>query len=216
MKDFDYSVVPHYKTYGFIKVVFKPLFKLLYKLNYKGLENIPKDGRRYIVAVNHTCAFDPVFAAIPKEMPPLHFMAKVELFKNPIAGWFIQHMYCFPVHRGKGDTTAVEYGEKILREGHVMAVCPEGTRIKDKNGVPQRAKAGVAVIAKATDAQVLPVAICCKSKIKVGSRVTVSIGKPITQSEMAFDKEDFGPKDIRSAANLVMDRITDLWKEEVQ
>ena len=66
MKDFDYSVVPHYKTYGFIKVVFKPLFKLLYKLNYKGLENIPKDGRRYIVAVNHTCAFDPVFAAIPK------------------------------------------------------------------------------------------------------------------------------------------------------
>ena len=97
-----------------------------------------------------------------------------------------------------------------------MAICPEGTRVKDKNGVPQRAKAGVAVIAKATNSQVLPVAICCKNKIKIGERVTVSIGKPITQEEMCFDKDDFGPKDIRNAANLVMDRITELWEAEVK
>ncbi|MGN0532172.1 MAG: lysophospholipid acyltransferase family protein [Eubacterium sp.] len=216
MREFDYSTVPHYRMYGFIRVVFSPLVKLLFKLKYKGNENIPQDDTRYIVAINHTCAFDPIFAALPKEMPPLHFMAKVELFSNPIVGWFITHMYGFPVKRGKGDTTAVEYGEKILEEGHVMAICPEGTRIKDKDGVPQRAKAGVAVIAKATNSQVLPVAICCKNKIKVGERVTVSIGKPITQEEMCFDKEDFGPKDIRNAANLVMDRITELWEAEVK
>lgn len=216
MREFDYSTVPHYRMYGFIRVVFSPLVKLLFKLKYKGNENIPQDDTRYIVAINHTCAFDPIFAALPKEMPPLHFMAKVELFSNPIVGWFITHMYGFPVKRGKGDTTAVEYGEKILEEGHVMAICPEGTRVKDKNGVPQRAKAGVAVIAKATDSQVLPVAICCKNKIKIGERVTVSIGKPITQEEMCFDKDDFGPKDIRNAANLVMDRITELWEAEVK
>ena len=216
MREFDYSAVPHYRMYGFIRVVFSPLVKLLFKLKYKGNENIPQDDTRYIVAINHTCAFDPIFAALPKEMPPLHFMAKVELFSNPIVGWFITHMYGFPVKRGKGDTTAVEYGEKILEEGHVMAICPEGTRVKDKNGVPQRAKAGVAVIAKATNSQVLPVAICCKNKIKIGERVTVSIGKPITQEEMCFDKDDFGPKDIRNAANLVMDRITELWEAEVK
>lgn len=216
MREFDYSTVPHYRLYGFIRVVFSPLVKLLFKLKYKGNENIPQDDTRYIVAINHTCAFDPIFAALPKEMPPLHFMAKVELFSNPIVGWFITHMYGFPVKRGKGDTTAVEYGEKILEEGHVMAICPEGTRVKDKNGVPQRAKAGVAVIAKATNSQVLPVAICCKNKIKIGERVTVSIGKPITQEEMRFDKDDFGPKDIRNAANLVMDRITELWEAEVK
>lgn len=216
MREFDYSTVPHYRMYGFIRVVFSPLVKLLFKLKYKGNENIPQDDTRYIVAINHTCAFDPIFAALPKEMPPLHFMAKVELFSNPIVGWFITHMYGFPVKRGKGDTTAVEYGEKILEEGHVMAICPEGTRVKDKDGVPQRAKAGVAVIAKATNSQVLPVAICCKNKIKIGERVTVSIGKPITQEEMCFGKDDFGPKDIRNAANLVMDRITELWEAEVK
>lgn len=215
MKEFDYSQVKHYKLYNFIKTIFRPLVKLVYKMQFKGLENIPSDGTRYIVAINHTCALDPVFAACPKQVPPLHFMAKVELFKNPIAGWFMTHMYGFPVKRGKGDNSAIEYGEKIINEGHVMAICPEGKRIKDKNGVPQRAKAGVAVIAKATNASVLPVAICCDGPIKAGKHVTISYGKLITPEDMQFDKENFGPRDIRNAANLVMDNITALWEAEI-
>ncbi len=215
MKEFDYSQVKHYKLYNFIKTIFRPLVKFVFKMQFKGLENIPSEGTRYIVAINHTCALDPVFAACPKQLPPLHFMAKVELFKNPIVGWFMTHMYGFPVKRGKGDSSAIEYGEKIINEGHVMAICPEGKRIKDKNGVPQRAKAGVAVIAKATNASVLPVAICCDGPIKAGKHVTISYGKLITPEDMRFDKEDFGPHDIRNAANLVMDNITALWEAEI-
>ena len=215
MKEFDYSQVKHYKLYNFIKKIFRPLVKFVFKMQFKGLENIPSEGTRYIVAINHTCALDPVFAACPKQLPPLHFMAKVELFKNPIVGWFMTHMYGFPVKRGKGDNSAIEYGEKIINEGHVMAICPEGKRIKDKNGVPQRAKSGVAVIAKATNASVLPVAICCDGPIKAGKHVTISYGKLITPEDMRFDKEDFGPHDIRNAANLVMDNITALWEAEI-
>lgn len=215
MKEFDYSQVKHYKLYNFIKTIFRPLVKFVFKMQFKGLENIPSEGTRYIVAINHTCALDPVFVACPKQLPPLHFMAKVELFKNPIVGWFMTHMYGFPVKRGKGDNSAIEYGEKIINEGHVMAICPEGKRIKDKNGVPQRAKSGVAVIAKATNASVLPVAICCDGPIKAGKHVTISYGKLITPEDMRFDKEDFGPHDIRNAANLVMDNITALWEAEI-
>ncbi|MGN0457603.1 MAG: lysophospholipid acyltransferase family protein [Eubacterium sp.] len=216
MKEFDYTQVKHYKMYNFIKVVFRPLIKLLYNIKFKGLENLPPEGTRYIVAINHTCAFDPVFVACPKQVPPLHFMAKAELFKNPLSAWFITHMYGFPVKRGKGDNSAIEYGEKIINEGHVMAICPEGKRIKDKDGVPQKAKAGVAIIAKATNAAVLPVAICCKGKIKAGRQVTVSYGKLITPEEMNFDKEDFGRRDVSNAACMVMDRITELWEAEVR
>ena len=116
MKEFDYTQVKHYKTYGFIKTVFRPLVKLVYKMRFKGLENIPKGRTNYIVAINHTCAVDPVFVALPKEVPPLHFMAKVELFKNPIAAWFMTRMYAFPVRRGKGDTSAIDYGVKIIAD----------------------------------------------------------------------------------------------------
>ncbi len=215
MKEFDYSVVKHYRFYGFVKKVFGPFFKMLYKLRFKGLENVPKDtSQRYIVAINHTCAFDPVFVAIPKNVPPLHFMAKVELFKNPVVGWVIEHLYGFPVKRGKGDTSAIEYGEKIIREGHVMAICPEGKRVKDKDGVPQKAKSGVAIIAKATGASVLPVAICCNGKIKAGKRVTVSYGKILSLSDLGLDKEKTEVGDIKRAANMVMDSILELWESE--
>lgn len=214
MKEFDYSQVKHYKLYNFIKVIFRPLVKLVYHTKFKGLENVPTDRNNYIVAINHTCAVDPIFVACPKQVPPLHFMAKVELFKNPFAAWFITHMYGFPVKRGKGDTSAIDYGIKIIEEGHVMAICPEGKRIKDKNGVPQKAKAGVAVIAKATGADVLPVAICCNGKIKPGSHVTVSYGKLIKNSELGLDKEEVGPHDIKNAANMVMAKITELWEAE--
>ncbi len=214
MKEFDYSQVKHYKLYNFIKVIFRPLVKIVYHTKFKGLENVPTDRNNYIVAINHTCAVDPIFVACPKQVPPLHFMAKVELFKNPFAAWFVTHMYGFPVKRGKGDTSAIDYGIKIIEEGHVMAICPEGKRIKDKNGVPQKAKAGVAVIAKATGADVLPVAICCNGKIKPGSHVTVSYGKLIKNSELGLDKEEVGPHDIKDAANMVMAKITELWEAE--
>lgn len=216
MKEFDYSTVRDYKLYNFIKSVFKPLIKLVYRTEYKGLENIPPKGTKYILAINHTCALDPVIVAAPKQVPTLHFMGKAELFKNPFAAWFLTHMQSFPVRRGKGDTTAIEYGEKIIEEGHVMAICPEGKRIKDKDGKPQKAKAGVAIIAKATNASVLPVAICCDGPIKAGKKVTVSYGKLITPEEMNFDKEDFGRSDISNAAGMVMDRITELWEAETK
>ena len=214
MKDFDYSKVKHYRFYSAIKRIFAPLVKGVYHMKFKGCENIPDESTRFIVAINHTCALDPVFVAIPKNMPELHFMAKIELFKNPVVAWVITHLYGFPVKRGAGDTSAIDYGEKIINEGHVMAICPEGKRIKDKNGVPQRAKSGVAIIAKATNASILPVAIYCKNKIKPGQKVTVSYGKLLTPEELGFNKEDFGKEDIRNAADMVMERITALREAE--
>ena len=92
--------------------------------------------------------------------------------------------------------------------------CPEGRRIKDKNGVPQRAKAGVAVIAKATGADILPVAIYCDGKIKAGKQVTVSYGKLIKNSELGLNGDDVLPSEIKEAANMVMGRITELWEAE--
>ena len=66
-----------------------------------------------------------------------------------------------------------------------MAICPEGKRIKDKDGVLQKAKAGVAIIAKATGVDILPVAICCDGKIKAGKQVTtLPLGKLIKNSDL--------------------------------
>ena len=214
MKEFDYSKVPHYKFYRFAMNVFGPGFKKLYHMEYKGLENVPKDNKKYIVAINHTCALDPVFVALAPGIPALHFMAKTELFENPVVAWVITHLYGFPVKRGQGDTTAVDYAKKIVAEDHVLAICPEGKRIKDKNGVPQKAKAGVALIARDSGAAILPVAICCKNKIVRGEHFSVCFGKPITVEELGID-ENSSREEISRAANVVMERITEMRESEL-
>ena len=76
------------------------------------------------------------------------------------------------------------------------------------------AKAGVAVIAKATNAAVLPAAIYCDGPIKFGKKVTIRYGKLITVEELGLNKEETAPSDIKNAANLVMDNILSLWEAE--
>lgn len=211
MNEFDYNTIPHYKFYTFVKRFLGPAVRVLYKVKYKGIENIPKHGS-YIVAINHTSFVDPILVAIPKEIQQLHFMAKAELFENPVMAWIVTHVYGFPVRRGKGDTSAIDYGIKILESGDVMAICPEGKRIKGKDGVPQKAKAGVAVIAKATGADILPVAIYSNGPIKPFKGVTVSYGKLIKNE--ALHIVDGTPTEIKGAANFVMGEIIKLWEAE--
>lgn len=215
MASFDYSEVKHYKMYGFIKALFSPLAKAMFKMKFKNPENIPYESEKYILAINHTSAFDPILVALPKSMPPLHFMGKKELFKNPVVAWFLIHMYCFPVDRGNSDKQSMQFAEKIINEGNILAICPEGTRIKDKNGVPQQAKPGIAIFAKNTGASILPAAICCKNKIKFGEQVTVKYGELLSPAELGLDKEECSREEIAAAANRVMEEITKLRNEEL-
>lgn len=129
MVSFDYSVVKHYKFYGFVKKVFGPIFRAVYKLEFRGLENVPQDKNvRYIVAVNHTCALDPVFASMPKNMPPLHFMAKVELFKNPIVGWVVKHPLRLPRKKRKGRHLRYRLRRKNNQRGPCYGNMPRGQK----------------------------------------------------------------------------------------
>ncbi len=214
MQDFDFSQVHHYKFYGFIKNSLGWVIKVVYRIRLKGVENVPSEDSRYIVAINHTCALDPVFAAYSRKVPPMHFMAKAELYEKPAVAWIITHMYGFPVMRGKGDNTSIAYGQKIVEEGHVMALCPEGRRVKDKGGVPQEPRPGVAIIAHNAHADVLPAAICCDGPIRPFKKVTVVYGKLLTNAELGLDKEEVSREEISAAAQMVMDRITELWESE--
>lgn len=212
MKEFDYSQVKDYKFYDFAKNGFGWLIKAIFRMKFKGTENIPEKGG-YILAVNHVSLVDPFFVALPKRMHKLHFMAKAELFSNSVMSWLVTHLNGFPVRRGKGDTAAIDYGIKVLEEGHVMAICPEGKRIKDMGGVPQKPKAGVAAIAKATGADILPVAIYSDGNIKPFKRVTVVYGELIKNESLGMSEEST-PREIKNAAMMIMSKITELWEKE--
>lgn len=121
-------------------------------LRVSGLEHLPEPP--FIVAANHISLFDPpvLGAVIPYEGA---FMAKVELFRNPILGNLIRSLNAFPVKRGLPDREAIDRALETLRAGRALMLFPEGTR--DKSGGPIRAaKLGVGLFAVSTGLPVVP------------------------------------------------------------
>lgn len=159
--------------YSVVKTIVGFALLFVFRIRRRGAENVPKEGG-VILAFNHRSNWDPVIAALAAKRH-LCFMAKEELFKNPVFGGLIKKFGAFPVRRGKNDIGAIKTAMKILGGGNVMLMFPEGHRIKDGRIV--KAKPGVALIAQMAKVPVVPV--CISGNYSWMSKVTVSFGEPI-------------------------------------
>lgn len=188
-----------------------PLFRFLFPYTIRGIENIPKQdsGIPVMLCSNHISNIDPVFLLMVQKRP-IYYMAKAELFPNKLAVWFFKKEFgAFPVNRGKGDTTAIETAQSIVRSGKMLGIFPEGTRSKD--GKMLRPKSGAALIASRTGAYILPVAIFNKRhKVRVFHRTTIVIGKLMSPAELHLDDSEH--PDIRFASRHIMERISELME----
>ncbi|MDD3839252.1 MAG: lysophospholipid acyltransferase family protein [Clostridia bacterium] len=159
--------------YKFAKIIVSVILKLMYNIEVQGLDNIPKKGP-CIVFSNHISYLDPLVIGITLERQ-IFFMAKKELYKNPIMRFILNHLGAFPVSRGKGDIGAIKNSLKVLRRGDIFGIFPEGTRSKNKN--LKKLEPGIALIALRSKAPLIPIYI--KTDYKLFSKVSVNIGKPI-------------------------------------
>ncbi|MDO8949717.1 MAG: lysophospholipid acyltransferase family protein [Actinomycetota bacterium] len=158
-----------------------PLFMAAFRVRLIGRENIPTSGGA-ILAGNHVSYMDPVllWEFAPR---PTHFMAKSELFRG-FPGWVLNNAYAFPVVRGSADRTAIATATKLLEDGELVGIFPEGTRSSD--GSPGEAHGGVSFIAMRAGVPVIPVAFIGTDKVLPRgqkfihpARVTIKFGAPI-------------------------------------
>ncbi|MBR2957492.1 MAG: 1-acyl-sn-glycerol-3-phosphate acyltransferase [Clostridia bacterium] len=206
---FDYSVVKDRKYYDIVKGPCKFLLKLGLRIKCEGVENIPKEGA-FILASNHIHFVDPavLLANFPR---PIHFMAKVEAFKYKITAWLLTQLNTFPVSRGRSDKASIDYAVKLIENGCVMGIFPEGTRSKDLK--PHKAKAGVALIARQTKADILPCSIYCEKKGGLFRKITVRYGELIKYEELGLTEES-STRELREATDKIMGEIVELWEEK--
>ena len=84
-----------------------PLLHILWRIEVVGKENIPR-GRAHVIASNHLSDLDPVYILEAVfSWKRYTILAKQELFKNPLIGWFLSCMGAVPIDRGKGDMDTV-------------------------------------------------------------------------------------------------------------
>ena len=205
-----------------MKRVVAPLLKVIFRPKVEGLDNLPATGP-VILASNHLAFIDSF--VIPLVVPRrVNFLAKAEYFhgkgiKGALSRWFFHSMGHIPVERGNGRAArmSLDIAEDVLAKQGVFAIYPEGTRSLD--GRLYRGKVGVARIALATGAPVVPVALMGTNTVQPSGKgiprirpVTVRFGKPLHFSRYEGMKESTAIH--RAVTDEIMYAILELSGQE--
>lgn len=153
--------------------------------------SFPRTGA-VLVAANHCSNADPVLTGgflNTRLGRPMNWMGKREVFDWPFISWLARHGGVHPVDRGAADVEAFRTASRILSEGNILAVFPEGTRSPD--GRLQPAKDGVTVLALRSNAWIVPIGIANSDLLwprgtkmpQHTPRVIVRIGTPFRLAE---------------------------------
>jgi 1-acyl-sn-glycerol-3-phosphate acyltransferase len=204
----------------FTVIVFRPLLHILVRNKWEGQENIPKSGP-VIIAPNHMSyadwGTDSLFFYESGRYPT--FLIKASAFKVPFIGKMLYGAGQIPVNRGAADAAqALKKAEQALKEGEAVIIYPEGTATRDPALWPMVAKTGVARVALATGAPVIPVARWGtqdvlpygSKKPKLWPRQTVRTvaGKPVDLSE--WTGKQTSARALRAATDAIMADVTGL------
>ena len=198
------------RFYRFAKVVCNVVCKLWFKLEYYGMENLPTD-RGYILVGNHQSYWDPVMMGL-KLNTTLTFMANEKLFHKPVLAPIIRGLGAFPVNLKKPDMTAIRTAKKVVKEGKVLALFPEGTRSHD--GKLLKFKGGVIYIASVTGEDVVPVCITYGNGGKFRSRILIRYGQVIPNQEVLEGKKK-ATESMRQAAVKLQSVVQQLQDENL-
>jgi 1-acyl-sn-glycerol-3-phosphate acyltransferase len=204
----------------FTVMLFRPVISLLVRNKWEGQENIPRKGP-VILAPNHMSYLDwgtdAVFFYGAGRYPT--FMIKKSAFNAPVIGKMLYGCGQIPVNRGAADAAlALKQAEQALSEGAAVIIYPEGTATRDPGLWPMAAKTGVARLAIATGAPVIPVARWgTQDVLPYGSKklnwwprktVRTVAGPPVDLS--AWAGQQTSAKALRAATTAIMADVTKL------
>src|SRR6266496_6525404 len=187
--------------YWVVKAILGPFLALLFRPWAEGTENVPREGPA-ILASNHLSFAAHFFGPLPLPQK-VTFLAKAEYFtgrglKGLVSKAFFRGVGQIPVDRAGGQASerAINTGLRVLAQGKLLGIYPEGTRTPD--GRLYRGKTGVARLALESGAPVIPTAMMGTFELmppgrlwpRLSIRPGVRFGKPLDFSRYAGLKSD--------------------------
>ncbi|MFE5818571.1 lysophospholipid acyltransferase family protein [Streptomyces sp. NPDC056479] len=208
--------------FALIKAVLGPIMRLMFRPQVEGAEHIPGDGP-VILAGNHLTFIDSMILPLVCDRQVL-FIGKDEYvtgkgLKGRLMAWFFTGVGMIPVDRdgGRGGVAALMTGRRILEEGQVFGIYPEGTRSPD--GRLYRGRTGIARLTLMTGAPVVPFAMIGTDKIQPGGagmprprKVTVRFGEAMEFSR--YEGMDRDRYVLRAVTDSVMAEVMQLSGQE--
>ena len=166
------------KFYNFVWTVMRSFYRVVYPQKVSGRENLPEEGG-FVLCINHFSNHDPLYvsACIPRERA-VHFLAKKQLFDNKFMRPIVTGLGAIPVDRGNADLAAVRSALRVVKDGNVLGIFPQGTRSLDNSPTPMlngasmiALRAGVPVIPAYVDG---PYRLFRRTAVRFGPAVDLS------------------------------------------
>lgn len=204
----------------FVAFFARTVMRCLTRVTVEGaFDRIPRDGP-LIIASNHLSNADGVILGAwltPRLGRRIHWLGKREMLEWPVVGPMARAGSVHPVDRGAADVEAFRLAQRILDEGHVLVVFPEGTR--STTGGLQEAKDGLALLALRSGAPILPVGVFGTDRFwprhsfpRPGGRVGLRIGEAYRLSDVIPEGVDRKTAK-RLATHEIMARIAAVLPE---
>lgn len=178
------------------------------RLTVKGRHHIdPK--KNYIFVCNHESLFDipAVFLASPSA---LFFLAKKELAKIPVMGWFMWLIGMIFIDRGRSDKArlSMQKAGKIIRNGRNVITFPEGTRSKD--GQVKLFKRGSFILSRETGIDIIPIGLEGPHEILASGDTRIRPGRIYAHIGKVIKEEDHRDKSIEEYAAYAQSKVKEL------
>jgi 1-acyl-sn-glycerol-3-phosphate acyltransferase len=201
-----------------LRIVLSPIMYLLWRPRNSGMQNVPKSGAALLVS-NHQSFADHFFGPLPLRRR-IFFIGKAEYFsgrgvKGLVSKAFFTGVGVVPVDRtgGEASEAALQTGLRILAEGKLLGIYPEGTRAPDNR--LYRGKTGAARLALKSRVPVIPMAMINTFEMmpsgqpypRLGVRPGVRFGRPMDFSRY------YGMEDDREVLRKVTDEIMQTIRE---
>ncbi len=168
--------------YRVLNGLIRPPLQLWFNWRFEGLEAVPAQGPLIVVG-NHLSYLDPFAHAyfVIKAGRRPRFLAKRELFDNPLTGMALRGAGQIPVDRGAGDRSPLDAATRALEAGEVVVIYPEGTSATaNPDFSPDRGKTGAIRLALETGVPILPVATWGGQYVwRKAGRQSLAFGRPI-------------------------------------
>lgn len=189
------------------------LFQTQAHITVKGKENIPNEPVLFVS--NHRSYFDVLVIHTTSGKRP-GFVAKKEMEKFPLLNWWMKDIACLFLDRKdiKAGIQMIMDAAALIKQGHSMVICPEGTRNQKKEMLPF--KEGSLKVAEKAGCPVVPVTLIDTDQllearpgfdIRKGN-VKVIYGKP-------FYIKDLSKEQRKKAGAYVQDIIRDTMEKEL-
>jgi 1-acyl-sn-glycerol-3-phosphate acyltransferase len=184
--------------YHLVKRIAPLLFYPFFRIQVLGHFNIPGNGP-FLLLPKHQRWEDVPLLGMAIERP-LNFIAKYELFRNPVTGWFLSSLGGLPLNRTRPSETirSIKTLLDLLKRGEGIVIFPEGTYQKEKLGKVH--KGLIRLILMRFNVPMIPVGINY-SKKGIRTAVIIETGSPVSLESM---------EDIDESVDLAVSEISRL------